>query len=114
MTCPVAPADDLCEHDEGPARKAATSSMERTMDITGGRDEYVITKALAYAIGSIQSQTRDRQDWSDLRDMVTVFLARVPDPEVQKIFADSVERRTGYRPRFMDWKDDDPKVGPVE
>lgn len=70
-------------------------------DITG-RDRHVITTALAYAIATIQSLPHDRQEYSDCRDMITLFNALVPDENERGWRAKSVFTHTGRRPRFVE------------
>lgn len=45
-----------------------------------GRDGYIVTKALAYAILAIDSLPRARQERSDRNDMLSLLISRVgPD-----------------------------------
>jgi hypothetical protein len=46
---------------------------DRPAEGVTGRDDYIIRKALAYAITTIRGLPEHRQEWSDLQDMVGLF-----------------------------------------
>ena len=71
-------------------------------DITG-RDDYVIAKALTYAIAFIGSLPPKNQEQSDRDDMVTLLRARTSD-DIRTILADTVHSKTGIRPALTDRK----------
>ncbi len=49
-----------------------------------GRDAYIVTKAICYAIVSIDSLPQAWQEASDRDDMETILTARVPDPAMRE------------------------------
>jgi hypothetical protein len=68
------------------------------------RDGYIIAKALAYAIATIDSLPEKRQERSDRDDMVAILCALYPDPSGREDFARGVEAHTGRLPDLTDWK----------
>ncbi len=73
-----------------------------------GRDGYIIGKALAYAIATIDGLPEGQQERSDRDDMVAVLLAMYPDQFTLGEYADGVERHTGRRPWLVDEKRQEP------
>lgn len=69
-----------------------------------GRDRYVTTKALAYAIAFIDSLPEDQQESSDRDDMVALLVALLPNMVEREILAQSVQSHTGVLPDITDWK----------
>ena len=59
-----------------------------------GRDRYIICKALAYAIASIGAWVPEQRDRSERADMVTLFHALCPGPEMRELHGQDVEART--------------------
>ncbi|TCK31225.1 hypothetical protein EV667_1331 [Ancylobacter aquaticus] len=61
-----------------------------------GRDWFVEGKALTYAIAYIQSLPKERQEWSDMQDMIRILRAKV-SPETLALMAYDVEIHAGRR-----------------
>lgn len=59
-----------------------------------GRDGYIQTKALVYAIGQIQSLPDHKQEWSDMYDMCQLLRAHLGPAELAS-YAVGVEWHTG-------------------
>jgi hypothetical protein len=69
-----------------------------------GRDDYIITKALAYAIAFIDELPEDEQAASDRNDMAALLIAKVPDDVERAKLVRDVERLTGVQPDHPDFK----------
>ncbi len=69
-----------------------------------GRDGYIITKALAYAIAFIDSLTEQKREKSDRDDMVAILIALAPDEAWRERIAEDVRIHTGIAPDLTDWK----------
>lgn len=65
-----------------------------------GRDGYIITKALAYAIAHIQSLPFEKQERSDMMDMCRILLAAEDQTIALQIY--DVIRHTGSTPDLWD------------
>ena len=57
---------------------AIRSREERQLDCVTGRDGYIIRKALAYAIETIELLPSKWQEWSDKEDMIRLLEAATP------------------------------------
>ena len=73
-----------------------------------GRDRYVICKALTYAIASIDEMVSAQRDLSLRADMVKLFHALCPGPEMRKLLPQGVEEQIPleakpYTPNFPDF-----------
>ena len=66
-------------------------------DVTG-RDSYIMTKGLAYAIAAIQSLPEHLREESDCDDMISLLCALVPDERVREHIAEGVRADLGRRP----------------
>lgn len=51
-----------------------------------GRDTYIICKALAYAILTIERLPTQWQEWSDCQDMKAILEATISDPDMVQMF----------------------------
>jgi hypothetical protein len=69
-----------------------------------GRDDYLIAKALVYAIAFIESLPEQQRELADRDDMVALLNSRVPAAVEREELAKHVERKTGILPNFTDWK----------
>lgn len=56
-----------------------------------GRDRYIICKALAYAIASIDAQVPAQRELSERADMVKLFHALCAGPEMRKLIPRDVD-----------------------
>jgi hypothetical protein len=65
-----------------------------------GRDDYIITQALGYAIAFIDSLPEHERELSNRTDMVAILLARIPDDKDRELLARIIESMSGRRP---DW-----------
>jgi len=76
----------------------------KTENITG-RDGIIISKALAYAIATIQALPPEKQEWSDMHDMIAILNAWHPNEFIREgVLAQTVEIHTGRRPVLIDEK----------
>ena len=64
------------------------------------RDTLIVRKALAYAIGTIDSLPDKRQEKSDRDHMARILRAMMPDEFERNLLAHTVEVHTGRRPNF--------------
>ncbi len=71
-------------------------------DITG-HDNYIIAKALCYAIAFIDSLPIETREISDRDDMVAILIETVPEVR-REILAREIEAYTDILPDFTDWK----------
>jgi len=69
-----------------------------------GRDDYVIAKALVYAIAFIESLPEQQRELSDRDDMVALLNDLVPSAAEREELARHLEQKTGFRPDITDWK----------
>lgn len=65
---------------------------EALPDATTGRDDYIMSQALIYAIAQIQSLPRDRQEFSNMCDMCAI--ARTINPGTLALIIYETQRRT--------------------
>lgn len=72
-------------------------------DVTG-RDSYILTKALMYAVAAIDALPADQQESSDRDDMVQLLIARMPDPVEREALARTIQAHTGISPDITNWK----------
>lgn len=85
-------------------RKLYTMSKGTIEGVTG-RDSYIQAKALIYAIAMIQSLPKDRQEWSDMRDMCAI--ARTIDPTSLANLIYQTQRHTGITIDIWPDRDED-------
>ncbi|WP_108459231.1 hypothetical protein [Devosia naphthalenivorans] len=71
-----------------------------TIDLTG-RDDFIINKALAYAVVCIQNLPKERRPNSDMSDMLDILRHRA-SPEAVAVFASSAEISTGLTGDFLE------------
>jgi hypothetical protein len=69
-----------------------------------GRDDYIIAKALAYAIAFIDELPEDQQAASDRNNMAALLVAKVPDHVEREKLVRDVELHTGVPPDLIDFK----------
>ena len=82
--------------------------MNNATSITG-RDDYIISQALIYAIARIQSLPDKKQEWSNMCDMCAI--ARAGDARGMGLLAAGVYAHTGV---LVDlWPDPDEAGAPV-
>jgi hypothetical protein len=70
-----------------------------------GRDNIIIAKALAYAITTIDSLPRVRQEGSDRDDMLDLLSAMVPDEAQRSEIMQGARRHMGFEPFFKEQQD---------
>ena len=63
-----------------------------------GRDDYLIAKALLYAIAFIESLPEQQRELSDRDDMVALLNHFVPAAVEREQLARNLEQRTGFLP----------------
>jgi hypothetical protein len=63
-----------------------------------GRDDYLIAKALLYAIAFIESLPEQQRELSDRDDMVALLNHVVPAAVEREELARNLEQRTGFLP----------------
>ena len=63
-----------------------------------GRDDYLIAKALLYAITFIESLPEQQRELSDRDDMVALLHQFVPAAVEREELARNLEQRTGFLP----------------
>jgi len=73
--------------------------MSKPSDITG-RDTYIIAKALAYGITTIDHLPKERQEGSDRDDMERLLAAMLPDDPERLELMRSVRAHMGFEPFF--------------
>ena len=73
--------------------------MTNTASVTG-RDGFIITKALAYAITMIDSLPAEKQEWSDRQDMVAIMKSNLFAPSA--VICSAIH--TGFITDFVDMK----------
>ena len=61
-----------------------------------GREGYIIAKALAYAIATIDALPENKREVSDRDDMVALLIERVPNPAERERLCKG--RRNSHRP----------------
>jgi hypothetical protein len=61
--------------------ESAQSTQTERASITRShfRDNFILAKALAYAIEAIESLPKNRQEWSDCQDMKAILVALFDD-----------------------------------
>jgi hypothetical protein len=64
-----------------------------------GRDNYIVEKALAYAIVMIDNLPEGKQELSDRMGMMKLLLELVPSERSRNNLMAVVERHTGLRPK---------------
>jgi hypothetical protein len=69
------------------------------------RDGFIMAKALAYAITTIDSLPRVRQEGSDRDDMLDLLSAMVPDEAQRREIMLSARRHMGFEPFFKEPQD---------
>lgn len=77
---------------------------DHQMNVTG-RDGFIMTKALAYAITTIDCLPRDQQEGSDRDDMLDLLCAMVPDETQRRAIMRSAERHVCFEPFFEEPQD---------
>jgi hypothetical protein len=78
---------------------AAKASLFEPFGVTG-RDQYIITKALTYAVCAIEALPQEWQEWSDCQDMkhlLRVFASSPNAIENSRLYALSHLRQCGIR-----------------
>ena len=85
--------------------KRAQNDVDALRFVNSIRGRLMVAKALAYAIGTIETLPLERQEWSDAQDMK--FILNECFAEWATHVADAVEHHTGKRPDLIDGKSGD-------